>query len=138
LTFAQADRLSAKIHRLFLDSGGAYTKINGEVETNILEALATGQFSIGIEHGQVQYFAAYWRIKTDDIQTVCDRVKPLDRTTGGTIYITELANQAGRKGLTEAIDKIRRQNPTAQGVFWHRPTKKDKIYLFPSQRGKGA
>lgn len=120
------------------EADGCYTNPSRETQTNVMEALASGDFVSSVKGGSVRWFAAFWRIKLADVQNVVDRTKPEDIYTGPVCYIAEAFNLDGKRGMAEMIRAIRRKAAGMQGVFWHRPAKEDQVYLFPLQRGEGA
>jgi hypothetical protein len=38
--------------------------------------------------------------------------------------------------MADIIARVRELVPQAEGAFWHRPAKGDRLYYFPLQRGK--
>lgn len=138
LTFDQADRLLVMISDLFTVCGGVYSELNGTIEENIITALATRQFVIGIKDGQVQYFVSYWRVQQPHLPGLAERVKPPTLYRGGVMYVTEAANRAGRQGMNEIRRKLRAQAPWIDGITWHRPAKQDKFSSFPAKGGSNG
>lgn len=134
-SFVHADRLFVMASILFKSAGGAYATVGGEVERNILEALATGQFVTRIKNGEMLYFVSYWLIDPAEVANIAERIRPADTCHGTTMYVNEAANLAGRQGMAEIVKRLRKQAAQAQGLYWHRPIKQDRLYSFPSQKG---
>lgn len=134
-TFDQADRLSVMAHKLFLETGGAYATITDEVDRNILTALATGQFVTRISNGEMLYFVAYWLVTPEDLANIAIRTRPANTCKGSIMYVSEAANKMGAAGMAEIVKRLRKQAAQAQGLYWHRPTKQDRLYAFPKQKG---
>ncbi len=108
-----------------------YGPLQSSVVYNVFLALCDGHYvwSPG------RYFACYWKVHPDDVQRVMNREKPLDISHGTVMYVSEAASKSG---LAEVIKELRKQAVGMKGLFWHRPSKKDKVYLFPSQEGEGG
>lgn len=127
--------LGERICDFLLSCGGPYTELTGRLEWNVFFALGSGQYALIERHGEIVTFMAYFRIDPEEIDCAFERNWPADLKTGSVVYITEAGNRGTRRDMAEAITEVRRQNPGAQGVIWHRPAKQDKVYHFPSQRG---
>jgi hemolysin-activating ACP:hemolysin acyltransferase len=136
IPFLIAEQLCDKICHFLLAMGGAYHKLTGEMQENILVCLASRQFVIRIDgKGYIQYFACWFKIHPDDVEGMKERVRPYDVYTGSVMYVVEAGNKLGKRGMVEMVKKIRAKAEGMKGVFWHRPTKQDKVFDFPSQKG---
>jgi hypothetical protein len=135
MTFEEANKECDRICDFLRECGGVYQGAMPDVERSILLALASGQYVIGVIDGAIQYFVSYWRINPEDISTVVDRIQPIDISTGTVMYVTEIGNKAGKKGMLEIAKKLREKGRGMQGIFWHRPAKEDRVFYFPSQKG---
>lgn len=128
--------LCDRICDFLMSCGGAYHKLTGTMQETILACLASRQFIIRIDgKGDIQYFACWFKLKPEDVEGMKERVRPYDIYSGSYMYVVEAGNKMGKKGMADMVKKIRARAEGMQGVFWHRPTKKDKIYDFPSQKG---
>lgn len=105
-----------------------YGPLQPSVVYNIFWALCDGNYVWSPD----RYFACYWRVHPGDVPGVMKRIKPLDISHGSVMYVSEAASKVG---LAEVVKKLREQATGMKGLFWHRPSKKDKIYQFPSQEG---
>jgi hypothetical protein len=105
-----------------------YGPLQASVVYNIYWALGTGHYvwSPG------RYFACWWRVWPEDVEDVKSRIKPLDITHGSVMYVAEAASKVG---MGEVVKIVRQHGTGMNGIFWHRPAKKDKVYSFPSQKG---
>jgi hypothetical protein len=128
LTATEARETGDAICDFLQAQGGPYTQLNPEVVRNVYWALGAGHYvwSPG------RYYACYWCIHPEDVESVRERIKPLDITHGSVMYVAEAASTVG---LGEVIKTLRKQAIGMKGLFWHRPTKQDKVYCFPSQVG---
>jgi len=106
------------------------------MQESVLACLASRQFIIRIDgKGDIQYFACWFKIHPDDVEGMKERVRPYDVYTGSVMYVVEAGNKLGKRGMVEMVKKIRAKAEGMKGVFWHRPTKQDKVFDFPSQKG---
>ena len=113
----------------FLEAqGGAYNKLSAEVVYNVYWALGAGCYL----WDPGRYYVCYWCIHPEDVELVKERVKPCDIVNGSVMYVAEAASTVG---LAEMIKALRKQAVGMKGLFWHRPTKGDQVYQFPSQQG---
>lgn len=110
------------------ECGGPYEKLHSEVIYNVFWSLGAGHYV----WDPGRYFACYWCVQPEDVADVRNRVKPLDITHGSVMYVAEAASKVG---LGEVVRRLRAQAVGMAGLFWHRPTKADRVYNFPSQRG---
>jgi hypothetical protein len=131
-------QLGDRICAFLLSCGGSYKRMTGEVQENVFYSLGSGQYVMKEESGEIVYFASYWKIQPQDVEGVMARIKPVDLSHGTVMYVTEAGNKDGKRGMAEIIKRLREQAEGMKGLFWHRPAKKDKVYHFPSQRGKEA
>lgn len=139
LPFHIADALCNRICAFLVEMGGAYTRLTPEVQQSVLIAMYSRQFVIRISgNGDIQYFACWWCVHPKDVDALRERVKPVDIYTGTVMYVVEAGNRMGRRGMIEMVKRIRDRAVGMRGVFWHRPTKEDRVYDFPSQKGKEA
>lgn len=139
LPFEIAEKLCDRICNFLVEMGGPYKEITGRMQDNVLVCLASRQFVIRIlGTGDIQYFACWFKIKPEDVEGMKERVKPYDVYTGTVMYVVEAGNRMGKRGMAEMVRKIRGRAEGMKGVFWHRPTKADQVFDFPSQKGKGA
>lgn len=120
MTFNQADSLFVKIVLFLEECGGPYTNMNQHMQENVIQALATGQFVIGITTKGIQYFVSYWRILPEDLEGLKEGLIPISRTTGNSIYINNFGNKGGRGAFTEIINKLKKSFLVWDGVYWHR------------------
>lgn len=131
--FEIANRLCDEIVEFLLDCGGVYDRTNQGIVNrlieNVLFSIATGQFL----YRQDGYYLSYWKVSPEDVQDLKDRMEIENRTFGTVMYIAE----CGIKGnwMLEISKKLRVAGKGMQGIFWHRPSKADKVYDFPSQKG---
>lgn len=126
-----AIKLCEMISDFLVEQGGNYQQLQGYTQDNILTCIAARQFIIKIREGKIKYFMCWFRMTEKEAQEMANyRVRPLNITTGPVVYVAEFANTEGNKGLYECINKLRVMNPDAEYVFWHRPTKEDKVYYF--------
>jgi hypothetical protein len=131
--------LGDKICDFLISCGGPYKEINGEIQFNVMYALGSQQFIMREEDGEILYFVCWWRVQPEDVENVTERIRPIDLSHGSVLYITEAGNKLGPRGMAEIRKRIRAAaGGDAQGVFWHRPIKNDKILSFPHQKGKEA
>jgi hypothetical protein len=77
-----------------------------------------------------------FKIKPEDVESMKERVRPVDCFSGSVLYIVECGNVDGKEGMYEIRKRLRKLAKGMRGVFWHRPTKEDKVFDFPSQKGK--
>lgn len=136
MTEPEAQTLCDRICDFLISCGGAYKRLTGEMQWNVLHALGTRQFVMKEKDGEILYFASFWKIQPGAVQSVLSRIKPADLIYGSVVYVSEAANKGRRKDLAEMITGIRKQAGNAQGVLWHRPAKADKAYYFTRQKGK--
>lgn len=138
MTYEEAGPLCDEIINFLFSCGDTYTKRTGKLETNILWALASGQYVIKRDNnGEILYFVSFWRIHPEDVEAVTDRIRPLDVFSGSVMYVTECGNRAGRQGMKEIIQGLKVLGAGMKGVFWHRVKhdKEDRLQLFPKQEG---
>jgi len=138
MTYAEAGPLCDEITSFLFSCGDTYTRLTGELETNILWALASGQYVLKRDdNGKVLYFVSYWRLHPKDVGAMMDRVTPEDVFSGSIMYVTECGNKMGKKGMVEMIKALRTQAKGMKGVFWHRVRagKEDNLQMFPKQEG---
>lgn len=127
MTFEEVDKLCDDVLAFLLSTGGAYAEINSEIELNVLECVTLGQY---VWTGDC--FLCWWKIQPEDIENLKQRIKPTDRINGSVLYVVECACTGN---LRQVIKKVR-SKVNGQGVLWHRPMKQDKVYYFPSQKGR--
>lgn len=117
--------------------GGPYANgVSDEVRFNIGFAYGSELYVMKEKDGRILYFVSWWLVKPNDVESVKQHVRPIDITTGNVVYITDMGNTIGKRGMAEIIKELRRRNPHAKGVFWHRPAKGNKVCDYPSQKGK--
>lgn len=138
LDFDRADMLCGMICDFLVSCGGPYKEVTGDMQRKILVCIASRQFIIKIRDGKIRYFACWLKVKPENIEMVKERVLPYDVFTGSIMYVAEAANRDGKRGMAEMVRRIRAAGKGMQGVFWHRPSKEDTVYHFPSQKGKEA
>jgi hypothetical protein len=138
LPFPVVSRLCDEIYDFLLECGGAYKDINGHTQENIIVALASRQFLIKITQEGIRYFICWYRLKPEDVEGMKERVKPVDIYTGSVMYVAEIGNKDGKQGMAEICKRLRAAGKGMKGIFWHRPEKEDRVFDFPSQRGKEA
>lgn len=119
-----------------IECGGSYKRVTPSLQEKILVCLASRQFIIKVRDGQVKQFACWFRINEDDVDDVVNRILPLDVFTGNIVYVSEIGNMEGKRGMCEIAQRMRKMNPDAKEVFWHRPVKGDKVFHF-KVRGNG-
>jgi hypothetical protein len=136
MTENEALNLGDKICDFLVSCGGAYNRLTQAMQWNVFFALGSGQYALKEENGEVVCFISFWRIHHADVESVAERVKPLDLVRGPVVYISEMGNKGTRKDMADIITEVRELVPKAEGVFWHRPAKGDRLYHFPLQRGK--
>jgi hypothetical protein len=128
--------LGDRICAFLISCGGAYKELTGELQGNVFYSLGSGQYVIGITGGKIVYFASYWRVRPEDVEGVMERIKPLELSTGSVMYVSEVGNKAGKRGMAEIVKRLRAQAKGLKGLFWHRVAKQDRVYYFPSQQGE--
>jgi hypothetical protein len=112
-----------------------YPNITGELQEKIIMCLVYHQFIIKIRDGDIKYFACWFRIEPEDKELIEQYILPEEVQRGSLVYICDLGNTEGTRGMYEMIKTIRKKTVGAKGVFWHRPSKDNKLFYFPSQRG---
>ena len=130
--------LGDRICEFLISTGGAYKELTGDIQRNVFHALGSKQYVMKEDETGIVYFVSYWKVRPEEIVDVADRVHPQDITHGSVMYVSEAGNKGGKKAMAEIITRLREQATGLKGLFWHRPAKADKVYYFPSQRGKGA
>jgi len=138
MTYAEAGPLCDEIIAFLFSCGDTYTRLTGDLETNILWALASGQYVLKRDtDSKILYFASYWKIRPEDVEAVTERMRPYDVFQGSVMYVTECGNKAGAAGIREIVKGLREQAKGMKGVFWHRvrPEKDDTLKTFFRQEG---
>lgn len=125
-----------RICDFLVKSGGAYKRLTGDIQLNVFHALGSRQYVIKEENGEIVYFACYWKVHKEDLESVMERMRPPDISHGTVIYVAEAGNTGGRRGMTDMIRSLRAAMPEFKGALWHRPTKEDHVYNFQRQRGE--
>ncbi len=138
ITFAEADTLCDRICDFLVKQGGPYHYVTRRLQENVIVCLASNQFVIEIDGGDIQFFAAYFRIRPEDVEGMAEHIRPVDVYTGSIMYVVECGNKAGKRGMTEICKRLRVKGSGMKGIFWHRQAKADKLHYFPSQKGKEA
>lgn len=138
MTRDEALTLGDRICDFLVSCGGPYKRVTGTMQLNVADALGSQQYVMREENGEIVYFAAYWRVRREDVEGVMDRVKPLELATGSVMYVSEAGNKGGPAAMAEIVKRLRKQAPWGRGLFWHRAAKHDQVQHFPSQRGGEA
>jgi hemolysin-activating ACP:hemolysin acyltransferase len=107
----------------------------GEVQTNVLESIATNQYILfRDEAGHIEHFLCYWKVLADDLQDIQDGLKPAIRWGGDKMYICEHGNKGGRKSLTLMIQEIKKRSTGQKGVMW-RNWNRGETKVFMDKKG---
>lgn len=130
LPFEEADRLLDEICAFLEECGGPYRgNISGELQDNILWAIASGQYVYSPD----RYFASWWRIRQEDIEGIKDTgIRPKDFTTGPILWVTELASKGC---MWEVIKAVRGRNKGFKGLYFNRWKDSGVIHHYPHQGG---
>lgn len=131
MSFAEASALLDEVTNFFGAQGGAYQRVTGTVQENVLFCLAARQYV----YSPGRYFACYFRVWPQDVDSLKERVRPVDVVSGPVMYVAEAACLPG--AMKDMIVALRKgAKGWGAGVFWHRPARKDRVAFFPSQRGE--
>ena len=126
MTAAQAIKLADRICTFLVSCGGPYTEVTGWLQRRVLDGLASGQYALKESGGEIVYFASFWRIRPEDLETVKQFEQPENITAGPVLYIVE----AGSKQETaEMMRALRRMNFDATHLAGHRRGRLRKVRL---------
>lgn len=105
----------------------------GITQRVILDALATGQYTIHAEDGDIKYFASWWMLDDEQLENALQGdTFPSRRTGGNRLFVTEASCTPGY--MTRMVKAIRRGAGDFDGAWWNRP-KNNKWLSFKRQRG---
>ena len=128
LSHDEVNRLTDAIMAFLIECGGPYGKVIGCVQENIILSLATGQYVLGTEHGEINYFASYWKIQPEDLEQIKQMKRPANITEGPIMYVSECGCQGN---MAELARRLRRHAKRMTDACWHRG---DDFKKFTLQR----
>lgn len=129
--------LYMEIIALMEQCGGPYKRIDPEDCVNLIESLENGQYIIHRgEDGKLVSFLNYWLVDEQDIPAIRDGIKPVDITSGKTVFVVDCCNLVDKRGITWMMQEVRKRVPNGRGVAWFRERKLPEFFrFFPSQKG---
>lgn len=123
LTFKEADKLHWNILKLIWQNVDRTKPTHYEirrlsnVQENIIEAIATGQYVAICEADQLKAFGSWWRLDDECLDAAMNGMKPHTRTQGENVFITEAT---ACKGYMKHLVKLLREVNGKRYASWHR------------------
>ena len=123
LTFKEADQLHWKILKLIWQNVDRTKPTHYEVrrlanvQENVIEAIATGQYVTIYEAGELKAFGSWWRLDKEGLEAALDGMKPHTRTEGENVFITEATACVGY--MLKLVKCLRDVNGKRY-ASWHR------------------
>jgi hemolysin-activating ACP:hemolysin acyltransferase len=123
LTFIEADQLHWQILKLIWSNVDRTKPTHYEVnkmaviQENILESIATNQFVVLYDNGELKAFASWWRLDNEGLEAATEGMKPHTRTTGEHVFITEATACKGY--MRKLVARLRLVN-NQRFASWHR------------------
>lgn len=124
MDFEQADKLHWQILKLIWRNVDRSKPTSYKVSTmasvqeNILEALATGQYVLLTEGGEIKAFGSWWRLDDEGLDAMRNGMKPHTRHRGEHVFITEAT---ACKGWMGRLVRALRQANGKRYASWYRP-----------------
>lgn len=110
--------LCDRICTFLVSCGEPYTKINSDLQMAVLDGLASGQYVIKEQGGEIVFFASFWRLRQGDLDHVRRFERPANIVTGPFLYIVEAGSCP--RASPEMMRAIRNMNFDATHMVAHR------------------